>query len=193
MSSKVTALSTRWRLLLHAFSLSGEENPPGGDRGYAPSYLPHPQVMAFSSISARVWPVTKVLFFTLACLLVFFLNYDTLKSYSEPNVELSFFFFSLSLSYILLGNFSKAENICTEIRYLRYRNLNIIGKSVASPCSHESDFWDPLSFFVSVTSAILLGKVTASFSLWPATRCHWWIHKRSALLQENRSLCVTVA
>lgn len=147
MSSKVTALSTRWRLLLHAFSLSGEENPPGGDRGYAPSYLPHPQVMAFSSISARVWPVTKVLFFTLACLLVFFLNYDTLKSYSEPNVELSFFFFFLSLSYILLGNFSKAENICTEIRYLRYRNLNIIGKSVASPCSHESDFWDPLSSF----------------------------------------------
>ena len=50
-------------------------------------------------------------------------------------------FFIENLNYIL------AENICTEIRYLRYRNLNIIGKSVASPCSHESDFWDPLSSF----------------------------------------------
>lgn len=101
----------------------------------------------FEYFSPSVWPVTKVLVFTLACLLVFFPNYYTLKSYSETNAELSWVFF-LSLSYILLGNFSKAENICTEVWYLCYRNLNIIGKSVASPCSPASDFWGPLFLFL---------------------------------------------
>lgn len=35
------------------------ENLPGGDCGYGPSYLPHPQVMAFSSISAQVCDMSQ--------------------------------------------------------------------------------------------------------------------------------------
>ena len=54
----------------------------------------------FEYFSPSVWPVTKVLVFTLACLLVFFPNYYTLKSYSEPNVELSWVFSSLSLLHL---------------------------------------------------------------------------------------------
>lgn len=182
MSSKVTALSTRWRLLLSALSLTEQRIFPEVTVATALRIYHIPKWWPFRVFQPKCVTCNKSIVFhpgQSTCIFPKLLH--SINSYSEPNVELSCFCFFLS--YILLGNFSKAENICTEVWYLCYRNLNIIVKSVASPCSHESDFWD-LLLFVSVMSAILLGKVTASSSLWPARWCHWWIHKRLAFLRK---------
>lgn len=65
----------------------------------------------------------NILFSTLASPLGFS---QTLKSYSQPDVELRYFF----PSYMLLGNFSRIENMYTRMEYLCWRNLNTNRKSL---------------------------------------------------------------